>query len=92
MWVTVFADPAAQRAPIWFRGTLTLFLCMDTQAGSERTNGQARVFMVWEKTLSFNPVCKDTLTIPRPGAFKDICVLWGKEQTRRVSKCLRKKN
>lgn len=24
--------------------------------------------------------------------FKDICVLWGKEQKKHVSKCLRRKN
>lgn len=28
----------------------------------------------------FYPICKDTLSIPRPGVFKDIGVLRGKEQ------------
>lgn len=48
--------------------------------------------MDWEKIIFFYPICKDTLSIPRPGVFKDIGVLRGKEQKGSVSKCLRKKN
>lgn len=76
-------------------GIFPSFLRIDTQAGSElhlKGKRASKDFCGLGENSSFYPIYKDTLGIPRPGAFKDICVLWGKEQNRSVSKCLRKKN
>lgn len=35
--------------------------------------------MDWQKII-FYLICKGGLSIPRSGAFKDICVLWAKER------------